>query len=260
MSKELFIVAGPCLIESKSVLFETAEVLNDICKSLKIKLYLKGSYKKANRTSVNSFTGIGDEKALSLLAEAKEKFNLETLTDIHLPSEAKMVSEYVDVLQIPAFLARQTDLLVAAGETGKTINIKKAQFMAPADMKKACDKVASTGNNKIWQTERGTFFGYNNLVVDFRSLLIMQSHGYPVLYDATHSLQQPSIGEQSGGQPEFIPALARAAVTTGINGVFFETHPNPKIAKSDSATQLPLENAEKFIKDIVSIHKYSNNL
>jgi len=260
MSKKIFIIAGPCLIESKSMLFETAEVLSNTCKLLNIKLYLKGSYKKANRTSVNSFTGIGDIKALEYLAEAKEKFNVDVLTDIHLPEEAKIVAEYVDVLQIPAFLSRQTDLLVAAGRTGKIINIKKAQFMAPADMKKACDKVISTGNSKIWQTERGTFFGYNNLVVDFRSIVSMKSHGFPVVYDATHSLQQPSIGEQSGGQPQFIPPLARAAVATGLDGIFFETHPNPSEAKSDSATQIPLQNAEKFIKEINSIHNHINQL
>lgn len=255
MNEKLFFIAGPCLIESKEILDEVASVLLPISKKNDVEIILKGSFKKANRTSINSFTGIGDEKALSYLKEIGDKYNFRTITDIHTVEDAKKAAEYVDVLQIPAFLSRQTDLLVAAGNTGKTINIKKAQFMAPADMDKACKKVASTGNEKIWQTERGTFFGYNNLVVDFRSLVQMRSHGYPVVYDATHSLQQPSIGEQSGGQPEFIPALARAAVATGVDGVFFETHPDPKNAKSDSATQLPLEKASEFIESLIKIKK-----
>jgi len=175
------------------------------------------------------------------------------LTDVHSPEEAEIASEFVDVLQIPAFLCRQTDLLFAAGKTGRTVNIKKGQFMAPEDIKKAADKVASTGNNDIILTERGISFGYHNLVVDFRSLVIMKDFGYPVVYDATHSLQQPSIGEQSGGSPRFIPALSRAAAAVGVDGIFFETHPNPEKAKSDSATQLPLNLAEDFIRDIKMI-------
>lgn len=250
----LFIIAGPCLAESKDMLKETASELTKIAKKYDVKLYFKASYKKANRTSFDSFTGIGDELALGYLADIKEEFEVETITDFHTVEEAKLAAKYVDCLQVPAFLARQTDLLVAAGETGKIINIKKGQFMSPLDMGKAAAKVASTGNEKIWLTERGTFFGYNDLVVDFRSLLIMQQFNYPVVYDATHSLQQPSIGAQSGGLPQFIPALAKAAVATGINGVFFETHPDPKNAKSDSATQLPLEQADKFVADLVRIH------
>lgn len=250
----LFIIAGPCLAESKEMLKETASELTKIAKKYDVKLYFKASYKKANRTSFDSFTGIGDELALGYLADIKEEFDVEIITDFHTVEEAKLAAKYVDCLQVPAFLARQTDLLVAAGETGKIINIKKGQFMSPLDMGKAAAKVASTGNEKIWLTERGTFFGYNDLVVDFRSLLIMQQFNYPVVYDATHSLQQPSIGTQSGGLPQFIPALAKAAVATGINGVFFETHPDPKNAKSDSATQLPLEQADKFVADLVKIH------
>lgn len=251
----LFIIAGPCLAESKEMLNETASELTKIAKKYDIKLYFKASYKKANRTSLNSFTGIGDEKALGYIADVGEKYGVETLTDFHTIEEAKLAANYVSCLQVPAFLARQTDLLVAAGETGKVINIKKGQFMSPIDMGKAAEKVSSTGNNKVWLTERGTFFGYNDLVVDFRSLLIMQQFNYPVVYDATHSLQQPSIGEQSGGLPQFIPALAKAAVATGIDGVFFETHPDPKSAKSDSATQLSLEKADEFVSNLVKINK-----
>lgn len=251
----LFLIAGPCLAESKEMLDETANELSKISKKYNIKLFFKASYKKANRTSINSFTGIGDEKALGYIADIKEKYGLETLTDFHTVEEAKLAAKYVDCLQVPAFLARQTDLLIAAGETGKMINIKKGQFMSPNDMGKAAAKVTSTGNEKVWLTERGTFFGYNDLVVDYRSLLIMRNYGFPVVYDATHSLQQPSIGEQSGGLPEFIPALAKAAVATGVDGIFFETHPDPKNAKSDSATQLPLAKADSFVAELVKIHK-----
>lgn len=247
----MFVIAGPCVIESYELLDQTAQELKRICEKLKLELYFKSSYKKANRTSSDSFTGIGDEKALSYLKEIGAKYNLKTLTDFHTEKEAEMAAEYVDVLQVPAFLARQTDLLIAAGKTGKIVNIKKAQFMAPLDMHKAADKVKSTGNSNIWLTERGTFFGYNNLVVDFRSLVIMRQSGYPVVFDATHSVQQPSIGTQSGGQPEFIPALARAAAAVGIDGLFFETHPSPKDAKSDAATQLALDKAEGFLEEIV---------
>lgn len=251
----LFFIAGPCLAESKEMLDETASELTKIAKKYNVKLYFKASYKKANRTSLNSFTGIGDEKALQYMADIKEKYSFETITDFHTVEDAELAAKYVDCLQVPAFLARQTDLLIAAGETGKKINIKKGQFMSPNDMGKAADKVASTGNNNIWLTERGTFFGYNDLVVDFRSLLIMKQFNYPVVYDATHSLQQPSIGIQSGGLPQFIPALAKAAVATGVDGIFFETHPDPKNAKSDSATQLPLDQVDEFVANLVKIQQ-----
>lgn len=259
--KKLKIIAGPCLAESEKMLKDTAEYLENICaKYSNIDFYFKSSYKKANRTSANSFSGVGDEKALKWLNDIRKHFNIKVLTDIHSPEEAMMAAEYVDILQIPAFLARQTEILVAAAKTGLTINIKKGQFMAPDDMQKASEKIAATGNNNIWLTERGTFFGYHDLVVDFRSLLIMRGIGYPVIYDATHSLQLPSIGEQSGGSPKFIPALARAAVAVGVDGVFFETHPDPQNAKSDSATQLPLKQAEKFISMLVEINSTASNL
>lgn len=250
----IFVIAGPCVVESLEMLHEVAGTMSAVCSGLGLRYIFKASYKKANRTSSSSFTGIGDRLALEYLADVKKKFNLEILTDVHSPREAKYAAEYADILQIPAFLCRQTDLLQAAGETGKIVNIKKGQFMAAKDMKKAAEKVEETGNKKIWLTERGTFFGYHDLVVDFRSLVIMRGFGYPVIYDATHSVQQPSLGEQSGGQPEFVYALARAAYATGIDGIFFETHPDPKNAKSDAAVQLPLSSAESFLKNVLRIY------
>lgn len=253
-----FIIAYPCLAESYNMLDESAALLSELSQKHNFKLYFKASYRKANRTSVNSFEGVGDEIALSWIKEIGEKYNLETITDIHETNDAKFAAEFVDVLQIPAFLARQTSLLIAAGETGKIVNIKKAQFMAAPDVIKAAEKVKSTGNDKVWLTERGTFFGYNNLVVDYRSLIQMRKSGFPTVFDATHSVQQPSIGEQSGGSPEFIPALARAAAAVGIDGMFLETHPDPKNAKSDSATQLPLNRVENFLTEIFKINEIVN--
>lgn len=258
MKNPLFIIAGPCVVESEEMLYEVAGEMKRICAGLGLKYYFKASYRKANRTSAGSFSGIGDEKALKYLAGVKEKFNLPVLTDIHTAEEAAMAAEYVDVLQIPAFLCRQTDVLQAAAKTGKIVNIKKGQFLAPDGMKKAAEKVSQAGNDKIWLTERGTCFGYHDLVVDYRSLIMMKDYGYPVIYDATHSVQQPSIGEQSGGRPEFIPALARAAAAAGIDGLFIETHPDPKNAKSDAATQLKLDLAKDFLEDIVIIHNALN--
>ncbi|MFC2130341.1 3-deoxy-8-phosphooctulonate synthase [Bacteroidota bacterium] len=249
----MFIIAGPCVVESKQMLKITASTLKKACDKFGFELIFKSSYKKANRTSVKSFTGIGDKEALTYLGDTGKEYGVKVLTDIHSVEDAKVAAEYVDVLQIPAFLSRQTDLLIAAGKTGKTVNIKKGQFMAPEDMKMAAGKVESSGNKNIMLTERGCTFGYHNLIVDFRSLIIMSDFGYPVIYDATHSLQQPSIGIQSGGTPRFIPALARAAAATGVDGIFFETHPNPPKAKSDSATQLPLALVESFLQDIKSI-------
>jgi len=257
--EKIIIIAGPCVVESFEMLEETVAVLKDVCgKYPEIDFYFKSSYKKANRTSVKSFTGVGDQIALSWLDEIRKKYKVPVVTDIHSCEEAIFAANYVDVLQIPAFLARQTDLLITAANTGKRINIKKAQFMAPDDMRYAVEKVASTGNKKIWLTERGSSFGYHNLVVDFRSILIMKKTNYPVIYDATHSLQLPSLEEQSGGEPEFIQALTRAAVAVGVDGVFFETHPNPAEAKSDSATQLKLEEVPKFIETIIKYRKVNS--
>lgn len=248
--KKLKIIAGPCLAESESVIEETASELSNVNSDADIDFYFKASYRKANRSSINSFEGIGDIKALELIRTASERYKFKSLTDIHLPEEAKIAAEYVDVLQIPAFLARQTELIKAAAETKRIVNIKKGQFMAPDDMQKALKKAKAFTDNEIWLTERGTFFGYHDLIVDFRSILRMKKYGVPVIYDATHSVQQPSIGEQSGGLKEFILPLAKAAIAAGADGIFFETHPDPKNAKSDSATQLPLEQAYAFVKNM----------
>lgn len=245
------IIAGPCLVESRDLIMRVAEHLATVCSALPVELVLKGSYRKANRTSADSFSGIGDEQALTFLNEAGKLHGLRTLTDIHADAEAATASAFVDVLQIPAFLSRQTSLLQAAAATGRTVNIKKAQFMAPDDMAKAADKVVKAGNRDVWLTERGTSFGYHDLVVDFRSLVIMRQSGFPVIYDATHSVQQPSIGSQSGGRREFIPALARAAAAVGIDGMFVETHPDPSQALSDSATQLPLDQIGDFLNMVL---------
>jgi 2-dehydro-3-deoxyphosphooctonate aldolase (KDO 8-P synthase) len=247
------LIAGPCVVESRDIVMHTAETLKKICARLSMPLIFKSSYRKANRTSESSFTGIGDEAALAILAEVKQEFGLPILTDVHKESEASFAAEVADVLQIPAFLSRQTDLLFAAGETGKAVNIKKGQFLAPEDMKHAADKVASTGNNNILLCERGTSFGYHNLVVDMRGLAIMREFGYPVVMDATHAVQIPSKGRESGGTPQFIFPLARAATAVGIDALFIETHPDPSSAKSDAGSQLDLVLVEPLIKQIKAI-------
>lgn len=254
MSNRFKLIAGPCIAESKEMLVETLEYLLRVVSMYDIDFYFKSSYKKANRTSYDSFTGVGDELALSWFDELRKEYGVKVLTDIHSVEDAKLASNYVDVLQIPAFLARQSDLLFAAAETNLPVNIKKGQFMAPDDMKKAAEKVVSRGNPDVWLTERGTFFGYHDLIVDFRSLIRMREFGYPVIYDATHSVQQPSIGAQSGGFRDYIKKLALGATAVGIDGIFFETHPDPENAKSDSATQLKLENAKDFIDSILLIN------
>lgn len=258
--KDLFFIAGPCLAESKEMLIEVAEELKAVSFDLDVEIIFKASYRKANRTSGDSFAGVGDLIALEWLAEIGEKYEMKLLTDIHSVEEAKIAAKYVDYLQIPAFLCRQTDLLIAAGETGKWVNIKKGQFISAETAVKAAKKVITTGNDKVMLTERGTFFGYNDLVVDFRSLKIMSESGIPVIYDATHSVQKPSISNESGGYPEMIPVLAKAAVAVGVNGIFFETHPDPKNAKSDKETQLPLILANKFVSDLITLNKLTKNL
>jgi 2-dehydro-3-deoxyphosphooctonate aldolase (KDO 8-P synthase) len=249
------VIAGPCLVESKELLEEVAEELSRIQNTLPIDFIFKSSYRKANRTSSGSISGIGDEKALQYLAEIKTEFSLPILSDIHLPGEACLAAEVCDILQIPAFLARQTDLLEAAAETGKVINIKKAQFMSPNDMKFAKEKVTAKGNKNVLLTERGTSFGYGDLVVDFRSIEIMKEFGSPVIYDATHSVQRPSQNGISGGQRQFIAPLARAAMAVGIDGLFLETHPDPSKATSDQASQLPLKDLEGLLRSLLSFHK-----
>lgn len=236
----LTLVAGPCLVESRDLVMRVADHLVTTCRDLPVDLVVKGSYRKANRTSATSFQGIGDMEALAILGEVRATFGVPVLTDIHADAEAAMAAPYVDVLQIPAFLSRQTSLIEAAAATGKALNIKKAQFMAPEDVVKAGQKARAAGADCVWLTERGSMFGYHDLVVDFRSLILMREQGYPVMFDATHSVQQPSIGEQSGGRREFVPALARAAAAVGIDGLFVETHPDPARALSDAATQVPL--------------------
>jgi 2-dehydro-3-deoxyphosphooctonate aldolase (KDO 8-P synthase) len=254
----MIVIAGPCLAESKEVVEEVSERLAEITKKLPVTFFFKASYKKANRTSGTSFQGIGDEEALSLLANVRNKLNVPVLTDIHEVKDVEIVSPFVDVLQIPAFLCRQTELLIAAGKANKIVNIKKGQFLAPEAMKYAVEKVQSGGNSTTWVTERGTTFGYHDLVVDFRSLVVMKELNVPVIYDATHSVQTPSISNQSGGNPQYIRALARAATAVGIDGIFFETHPNPAKAKSDAATQMPLTAVESFLTEIVELHSYAN--
>lgn len=249
------LIAGPCVIENEKLIMTVAETIVKITTDLSIPYIFKSSYKKANRTSPSSFTGIGDIEALKILAKVKAQYGIPVLTDIHTIEEAKIAANYVDVLQIPAFLCRQTDLLTAAGETGRLINIKKGQFLAPEDMKHAAEKVALTGNKNILLTERGTTFGYHNLVVDMRSLVIMKELGYPVVMDATHSVQLPSHGDKSGGQPKYIRPLARAAAAVGIDALFIETHPDPPNALSDAASQLPLNELKDFLTEIKEIDK-----
>ncbi|MBI5464132.1 MAG: 3-deoxy-8-phosphooctulonate synthase [Ignavibacteriales bacterium] len=251
----LVLIAGPCVVENRDMILRTAETIQRIARRLKTPLIFKSSYKKANRTSGTSFTTIGEEKALQILAEVKSTFDIPILTDVHSEQEVKIASEVVDVLQIPAFLCRQTELLEAAGKTGKVVNIKKGQFLAPEDMSLAAAKVAAAGSRRILLTERGASFGYHNLVVDMRSLSIMRKTGYPVVLDATHSVQLPSSGAKSGGQPEFIFPIARAGVAAGCDALFVEVHPNPPKAFSDAASQLRLDLLGKLLKQVTAIDR-----
>jgi 2-dehydro-3-deoxyphosphooctonate aldolase (KDO 8-P synthase) len=247
------LIAGPCVVENEKVTFITVERIKELTSKLSIPFIFKSSYKKANRTSLNSFKGIGDQEAIKILEKVKTDFDVPLLTDVHSTEEISLVSDVADVLQIPAFLCRQTELLIAAGQTGKAVNVKKGQFLAPHDMKFAIEKVESTGNKKILVTERGTTFGYNNLVVDMRSLVIMKEFGYPVIMDATHSVQMPGSGGKTGGQPKFIKPLAKAAAAIGIDALFLEVHPDPKNALSDAESQLPISELESLLKEIQEI-------
>jgi len=252
----LFLLAGPCVIENERMALDIAEKIIGITEKLSIPYVFKGSFKKANRSKVDSFTGIGDEKALKILRKVSEEFHIPVVTDIHETSDATQAAEYVDVLQIPAFLCRQTDLLIAAAKTGKIVNIKKGQFLSPAAMRFAAQKVADCGNNQIMLTERGTTFGYTDLVVDYRGIPEMQSFGYPVVMDATHSLQQPNQASGvTGGMPQLIETIAKAAVAVGVDGLFIETHPNPSQALSDGANMLPLDLLESLLEKLVRIRK-----
>ena len=254
-NNNFFLLAGPCVIEGEQMALEIAEKIVTITNDLNIPYVFKGSYRKANRSRIDSFTGIGDEKALKILRKVKESFNIPVVTDIHTNEEAEMAAEYVDILQIPAFLCRQTELLIAAAKTGKMVNIKKGQFMAPEDMRGAVEKFRSTGNNQVMLTERGSSFGYHNLVVDFRSLPTMRSFDVPVIFDATHSVQLPGgLGNASGGQREFIFPLARAAAAAGIDAIFCEVHPNPAQALSDGPNSLDFAAAEEILTKVKAIH------
>jgi 2-dehydro-3-deoxyphosphooctonate aldolase (KDO 8-P synthase) len=253
-NKSLVLIAGPCAIEDADLTLRIAEGLKKITSRLGCELVFKASYDKANRTSVTSFRGLGMETGLRILERVKKEFDLPILSDIHDISQIDAAAEVLDVLQIPAFLCRQTDLLVAAGQTGKPINIKKGQFLAPWDMEHGVNKVVSTGNRQILLTERGATFGYNNLVTDMRALVIMRQLGYPVIFDATHSVQLPGgAGGSSGGQRQFVGALSRAAVATGIDGLFWEVHENPDQALCDGANSLPLAQVETMLKQILTI-------
>jgi 2-dehydro-3-deoxyphosphooctonate aldolase (KDO 8-P synthase) len=258
--KELVFIAGPCVIESRKMAVDLARRLSALAQKLKVQYVFKASFDKANRTSVDSFRGPGIDEGLDILAEIRAKFDVPVLTDIHEPWQARPVAEVCDILQIPAFLARQTDLLVAAGETGAVINVKKGQFMAPEDMAQVIRKLESTGNRRIVLCERGASFGYRNLVADMRSLLIMRELGYPVVMDATHSVQRPGgLGTGSGGDGRFAPAIARAAVATGVDGVFMETHLDPSKAKSDAANAIRFSEVEKLWSTLKKLHEVVNS-
>ena len=254
-SNNFFLLAGPCAIESESMAFEIAERIFEITNRLEIPWVFKGSYRKANRSRLDSFTGIGDEKALKILKSVGERFDVPVVTDIHSAQEAILASVYSDVLQIPAFLCRQTDLLVAAAKTGKVINIKKGQFLAPESMQFAVNKVKESGNDKVWLTDRGTMFGYQDMVVDFRGIPVMKQFA-PTIMDITHSLQQPNQSSGvTGGQPEMIETIGKAAIAAGADGIFIETHTNPAVAKSDGANMLHLDNLETLLKKLIRVRQ-----
>ena len=254
-SHPLVLIAGPCVIESESLIFEVAGRLKEITAELGIGFIFKTSFDKANRTSIDSFRGVGLEKGLEILSKVKRELDVLLLTDIHIPSQADVVANVVDIIQIPAFLIRQTDMIVFAARTGKAINLKKGQFIAPWDMKYVVEKAVKSGNRNLLLTERGYMFGYNNLVVDIRSLAIMKELGYPVIYDATHSLQMPGGGKQSGGLRRYIEPLARACVSVGIAGVFMETHPNPEKALSDASVMIRLGDVKRLLERLVEIDR-----
>jgi 2-dehydro-3-deoxyphosphooctonate aldolase (KDO 8-P synthase) len=255
-SDNFFVLAGPCVVEGEEIVMHIAEKLVAICSNYQIPLVFKGSYKKANRTRIDSFTGIGNEAALDILAKVRDTFNIPVVTDIHTEEEAVLAAKYVDVLQIPAFLCRQTDLLVAAAKTGKTVNVKKGQFSSPGSMQFAVDKILQSGNDQVMLTDRGTMFGYQDLVVDYRSIPIMQAFNVPVIMDCTHSLQQPNqTSGVTGGNPQMIATIAKAAIAVGADGLFIETHPDPANAKSDGANMLHLDGFEQLMKQLVAIRK-----
>ena len=253
------LIAGPCVVESEDMVFEIAEHLVILSDKYKLPFVFKASYRKANRSKADSFTGIGDKRALEIIAKVRKHFSIPVITDIHNPAEAGMAAQYVDVIQIPAFLCRQTDLLEAAARTGKWVNIKKGQFLSGASMKFAVEKVRDSGNDLIMLTDRGNMFGYQDLVVDFRNIPVMQRNGVPVIMDITHSLQQPNQSSGvAGGDPEMIETIGRAAISVGVDGIFIETHPDPGSARSDGANMLPLSGMERLLIMLTEIRKTIN--
>ncbi|MDY6801185.1 MAG: 3-deoxy-8-phosphooctulonate synthase [Bacteroidota bacterium] len=255
-SNQFFLLSGPCVVESEEMVFRIAEKIIQITDTLKIPYVFKASYRKANRSRLDSFTGIGDEKALKILGKVREQLKVPVVTDIHTAEEAEMAAQYVDILQIPAFLCRQTDLLVAAAKTNKVVNIKKGQFLSPGSMKFTVDKVVESGNKKVMLTERGTMFGYQDLIIDYRGIPEMQQFGYPVILDITHSLQQPNQPSGvTGGKPELIETVAKAGIAVGVDGIFIETHPEPQNAKSDGANMLHLNYLEDLLAKLTNIKK-----
>lgn len=251
-----FLLAGPCVVENEELVMQVAEKVSTVCKNLGIPYVFKASYRKANRSSASSFTGIGDEAALQILGNVKKRFSLPVVSDIHAHEEAAIAANYVDILQIPAFLCRQTDLLIAAAQTGKIVNVKKGQFVSGEAMKFAVDKIKKAGNEKVMLTERGTTFGYQDLVVDYRNIPAMKAHSVPVIMDVTHALQQPNQASGvTGGNPQLIGTIAKAAIATGVDGLFIETHPNPSKALSDGANMLQLELLEGLLSQLIKIRK-----
>ncbi len=255
-SGNFFLLAGPCVVENEDMPLEIAQKIKAITDRLEIPYIFKASYRKANRSKLSSFTGIGDIKALEAIQNVGRTLGIPTVTDIHTEEEAVMAAQYVDVLQIPAFLCRQTELLVAAAKTGKVVNIKKGQFLSPEAMKFAVEKVREAGNHKVMITERGTTFGYTDLIVDFRGIPVMQQNGVPVILDVTHSLQQPNQSEGvTGGRPDLIATLAKAGIAVGVDGLFIETHPNPAVAKSDGANMLRLDLLDDLLEKLIKIRR-----
>ena len=256
-----FLLAGPCVIEGEEMALDIAERVLSLTSALGIPYVFKGSYRKANRSRIDSFTGIGDIKALGILKKVRDTFHIPVVTDIHTAEEAEMAAEYVDILQIPAFLCRQTDLLVAAARTGKMVNIKKGQFLSPDAMRHAVQKVRDAGNQQVAITERGTTFGYQDLIVDYRGIPEMQKNGCPVILDVTHSLQQPNqTAGVTGGRPDMIETIARAGIAVGVDGIFIETHQNPSVAKSDGANMLPLDQMGRLLSHLTLIRAATNSI
>jgi len=255
------LIAGPCVVEGRDMVMRIADHICELSAKYKLPYVFKASYRKANRSRIDSFTGIGDEKALKILEEVGKQFSVPVITDVHSPEEAERAAAYVDVLQVPAFLCRQTDLLVACAKTGKSVSVKKGQFLSPESMKFAVDKVLESGNNKVFITERGTTFGYQDLVVDFRGIPVMQQFGCPVVLDVTHSLQQPNqTSGVTGGRPELIEIMAKAGIAVGADGIFLETHPEPSSAKSDGANMLQLSLLDDLLRKLLMLREVTINM